>query len=154
MALRGKLQAYAEARAQGLKPIDAAAQAGYAPGPSMKVCASIAEKRADVQAEILRLKRGGKTEGAEDEGVEEAGRDAWKMKDSYKSPLDLLRDVWNNPQAPKALRYQAAKDALPYCHARMEGGKKKDAEETAREKSNPGNKYAPGTQPTRLRAVN
>lgn len=126
MALRGKMQAYAEARAQGLSPADAAAHADYS-GSASRVTVSRIEARADVQAEIARLKRGGVDEG---EGDEPGG---WQMKDRYASPLDLLEDVWNNPQAPKSLRYQAAKDALPYCHPRKEAGKKEDKEKAAKE---------------------
>lgn len=127
MALRGKMQLYAEARAQGLSPADAAAHADYS-GSASRVTVSRIEARADVQAEIARLKRGGVGEG---EGDESGAR--WQMKDRYASPLDLLEDVWNNPQAPKSLRYQAAKDALPYCHARKEAGKKEDKEKAAKE---------------------
>jgi hypothetical protein len=126
MALRGKMQAYAEARAQGLSPADAAAHADYS-GSASRVTVSRIEARADVQAEIGRLKHGGVDKG---EGGESGG---WQMKDRYASPLDLLEDVWNNPQAPKSLRYQAAKDALPYCHPRKDAGKKEDKEKAAKE---------------------
>lgn len=57
----------------------------------------------------------------------------WKLKDKYDSPLDLLKDVMNNPKAPGGLRIQCAKDALPYCHARKEGSKKEDDKTKAKQ---------------------
>lgn len=128
MALKGKMQAYAEARANGLNPADAAAHAGYS-GSAARVTVSRIEARADVQAEIRRIKKHGADKPAE--GEAEAG--TWQMKDRYDSPLALMEDVMNNPQAPKSLRYQAAKDALPYCHPRKDAGKKEDKEKAAKE---------------------
>lgn len=131
MALKGKMQAYAEGRAAGMDPNTAGAHAGYAPGAGMRVVASKLEARADVRAEIKRLKKEGvKTDAVGDLAV--ATRDAWAMKDSYTSPLELLEDIMNNPNAPKSLRYQAAKDALPYRHGRVaEAGKKEKKQEAA-----------------------
>ena len=154
MALNGKMQAYAEARAMGLKSVDAAAHAGYAGGPGLRVAASKIEARVDVQAEIRRLKKAGgptlRDEIAAAAGIDNDSKDKWKLKDKYDTPLDLLRDVWNNPEAPKTLRYQAAKDAMPYCHARKEGGKKEDAKDKAKSAGKKGSKFQtmerPGTR--------
>lgn len=74
------------------------------------------------------------------------------MKDRYSTPLDLMLDVMNNPDAPKSLRYQAAKDALPYCHPRKEGGKKDEAKERAKKAA--GGKFQTAARPSHLRAVN
>ena len=125
MALKGKMQAYAEARAQGLTPADAAAHADYS-GSGARVTVSRIEARADVQAEIRRLKKVGVDNEPE-------GDEPWKMKDKYPSSLALLQDLYNNPKAPKSLRYQAAKDALAYEHPRKEGGKKDEKNEAAKE---------------------
>ena len=132
MALKGKMQRYAEARAHGLEPLAAAAQADYC-GPGIKVTTSRLEKRADVQNEIRRLRKGGK--GVDTSETDTGELDKWALRDSYDSPLELLLDVVNNPKAPKSLRYQAAKDALPYCHARKEGGKKDEKEQAAKKAS-------------------
>lgn len=123
MALRGKMQGYAEARALGLEPLAAGAHAGYS-GSGMAVSLSRIEARADVQAEIRRLKKGGRVDTKPGAEAEDADAEPWKMKDKYKSSLDLMQDLYNNKLAPKSLRYQAAKDALPYEHPRKEGGKK------------------------------
>lgn len=132
MALGGKMQRYAEGRAMGLAPAAAAQHAGYS-GAGLRVTLSRIEARSDVQAEIRRLKKSGRvadTPEAEPEGDEP---EPWKMKDKYTSSLALLQDLYNNPKAPKSLRYQAAKDALAYEHPRKEGGKKDAKEDAAKE---------------------
>lgn len=151
MALRGKMQAYAEARAAGLAPRDAAAHAGYEMA-GVAVTVSRMERRADVQAEIKRLKRGSKRATTSETDSPEVERGKWAMRDHYSSPLDLMLDVMNNPQAPTSVRYQAAKDALPYCHPRKEGGKKDEAKERAKKAA--GGKFQTAARPSHLRAVN
>lgn len=152
MALGGKMQAYAEARAHGMEPLVAAAHAGYA-GAGVRVTTSRIEARKDVQAEIRRLRKGG-AKPERDEPDSDL-MEKWAMKDRYDSPLDLLRDVMNNPKAPKSLRYQAAKDALPYCHPRKEAGKKDEMKDKAKKaaKGKFGVMSRPGRPPL-SRAVN
>ena len=151
MVLNGKMQAYAEARAQGLRPLDAAAHAGYS-GSGIRVTTTRLEARSDIQAEIKRLKRGGKPVVTPPGKQSAEERDEkWSMQDRYSNPLDLMLDVMNNPLAPKSLRYQAAKDALPYCHPRKEGGKKEEKEERAKKAA--GGKFQTASRPTHLRAV-
>ena len=151
MTLNGKMQAYAEARAQGLRPLDAAAHAGYS-GSGIRVTTNRLESRADIQAEVKRLKRGG-TPVVTKPGKQSAEErdEKWSMQDRYSTPLDLMLDLMNNPLAPKSLRYQAAKDALPYCHPRKEGGKKEEKEERAKKAA--GGKFQTAARPTHLRAV-
>lgn len=128
MAFKGKQKAYCEARANGMDRKTAAAHAGYS-GSGINVSSCRLEARPEVQAEIRRLKKDGSA--GRDPGTDDVGGvlDKWQMKEKYANPLDLMIDVMNNPQAPKSLRYQAAKDALPYCHPRKEGGKKDEAKE-------------------------
>ena len=125
MALKGKMQAYAEGRANGMEPRAAAAHAGYS-GAGVKVVTCRLEQRDDVKKEIQRLRKGGEAPSHDDDP------EAWAMKDRYGSPLELFLDVMNNPKAPKSLRHQAAKDAAPYCHARKEGGKKDEKDKAAK----------------------
>lgn len=143
MPLNGKMQQYAEARAQGLAPQAAGLAAGYS-GSGLAVTVSRIEKRDDVRAEIKRLKRGGKPEP--ESKTDDGSVDSWAMKDRYDSPLALLEDVMNNPKAPKGIRYQAAKDALPYKHARVEGGKKQEKDEKAKRAVK--GKFQPGNRPS------
>lgn len=151
MALRGKMQRYAEGRASGMDPHTAGAHAGYAPGPGLAVAVSRIEARVDVQKEIKRLKKGGATAEASTESPSRPGpRADWEMKAKYEDPLSLLKDIMNNPDAPKSLRYQAAKDALPYCHPRIaEAGKKEKKEELAKKASGAG-RFQRKSAPQRL----
>lgn len=75
------------------------------------------------------------------------------MKDRYDSPLALLEDVMNNAKAPKSLRYQAAKDALPYRHARKESGKKEEAANDAKKAGAKGSRFGQQSRPSHLRSV-
>ena len=149
MALRGKMQAYAEARANGLDPQNAARHAGYEEA-GIAVTVSRMERRADMQQEIARLRR---NDGSVENQSGDERPEKWSLKKHYQSPLELFLDVMNNPDAPKAVRFSAAKDALPYCHARKEGGKKEDAKEKAG-KAAKGGRFQPGRRPSHLSVVN
>ena len=73
-------------------------------------------------------------------------------KDQYEDPLSFLLDVMNHTQLPLALRVDAAKHLLPYCHARMgEVGKRDSAKEKARTLSS-GHKFSP-MRPPQLHVV-
>lgn len=156
-----KQRAYAEARAAGIEPKAAGVHAGYAQaGIAVTVCRL--EARADIKAAIAKAKKAGVVipPPKADPGAEPEGNtpDKWEMKDHYDSPLDLFRDVWNNPQAPKSLRYQAAKDAAPYLHARKEGGKKEEKDQAAKDVAagtgkSKGSKFATPSAPSKLRVV-
>lgn len=144
MSLTEKQLAFAQAKAAGATHKDAATQAGYA-SASAAVTATKLMAREDVRAEIDRLRN-----GAGEVPLEDAV-DSWQMKDSYDSPLALLEDLYNNPKAPKSLRYQAAKDALPYCHARKEGGKKEEAAKESKKAA--AGKFGSTPAPSHLRRV-
>ena len=103
----------------------------------------------DVKAEIKRIKR----EGVSVETEERAGpgrKADWEMKANYKDPLALLLDVMNNPDAPKSLRYQAAKDSLAYCHPRIAESGKKEKEQEKAEKLSKGGRFQRKAAPQRV----
>ena len=101
-------------------------------------------KRADVQ-KAIKAGRKGTPAGKEDE--------APLMKPKYETSLHLLQDLYNNPKAPPGLRFEAAKQALPYEHAKLgEQGKKAAAKEKAKEIA--GSSKFQKKQPPRLRVVN
>lgn len=149
-----KIPAYIAARLQGLDPRSAALTAGYA-ASGIAVAASRLESREDVRLALRVAKRNAKPSGkklhpltspvskrhhrsVDDEprhgdGPNKSPLDPWRLKDRYSSPLDLMLDVMNNPEAPGGLRIQCAKDAMPYCHARKEGGKKDDEKSKAKQ---------------------
>lgn len=141
-----KIDEYVAQRITGLPPLQAAITAGYAHAGISAVCNRL-EAREDVRKAIRAASKGvGKSkqlrplksptskrqyrsvadEPRHGDGPDESTLSPWKLRDRYDSPLDLLKDVMNNPKAPGGLRIQCAKDALPYCHARKEGSKKED----------------------------
>ena len=154
-----KMVAYCQHRASGVSIGDSARMAGYLPS-SAAVTASRLEPRADVQAEIARLKRENKSKALSADAHAAFGglddppsgpRDPWALKPKYGTSLELLRDVYNNPKAPIGIRIQCAKDALPYENPRVgEAGKKQKAQEDA-EKTGKRSRFA--TQATPIRRV-
>lgn len=156
-----KIAEYIQHRLDGAEPLQAARLAGYAEGAGLKVVASRNEIRADVREAIRKAKRAGKTVTvARKPGQRKASRvdtgveaiinplEPWKLRDHYESPLDLLQDVMNNPKAPGGLRIQCAKDAMPYCHARKEGGKTEEKDKAGKK---PGGKFPTMAPPSHLR---
>ena len=125
MSFTDKQLAFIECKAAGSGHADAAMQAGYA-ASSAAVTATKLMARKDIRTAIKAKQGGVDNEPDADEP------EPWKMKDKYPSSLALLQDLYNNPKAPKSLRYQAAKDALAYEHPRKEGGKKDEKDEAAK----------------------
>lgn len=121
---------FVQGMASGMKQVQAALVAGYSPA-SAKAQSSQLMARADIKAAIRAAK---KAQGKkEPEGTDNDERTAW-LKDRYDSPLDLLEDVYNNPRIPFALRFESAKQAMPYRHGRVgEAGKKEKKQERASE---------------------
>lgn len=143
MSLTGKQRAFVELKAAGVRNEEAAKRAGYSANGAA-VTATGLMKRADIKEAIAALANN-------DDSAIAAASNEWSMKPKYDTPLDLLRDVWNNPDAPKTLRYQAAKDALPYCHARKEGGKKEEAAKESKKAA--AGKFGSTPAPSHLRRV-
>ncbi|MDH5824322.1 terminase small subunit [Luteimonas sp. RD2P54] len=66
----------------------------------------------------------------------------------YADPVAFLEDVMNHAELPIAMRADAAKQLLPYKHARMgETGKKEKAKDKARTIARGGNKFATKVPP-------
>lgn len=167
-----KIQDYIDQRTAGVDTLNAALAAGYAHA-AISVTIARLEQREDVRQAIRAAKRGvGKSKSlhplkspmskrqhrsVDDElrhgdGPNKNPLDSWRLKDRYQSPLDLMLDVMNNPQAPGGLRIQCAKDAMPYCHARKEGGKKDD-EKTKAKNTNATSKFGTARAPSHLQRV-
>ena len=116
-----KIPAYIRERLFGLTPLAAALAAGYSPA-GIGVAAARLESREDVRQALRKVEAvkapTGRLISIEDGEAISLG---WRLKKKYEAPLELLLDVMNNPHAPAGLRIQCAKDALPYCHARIAG---------------------------------
>lgn len=70
-------------------------------------------------------------------------------RDRYDDPMAFLQDVMNHDGLPIAMRADAAKQLLPYQHARLgEKGKKESKKENAREASRGGKFSIPKAPPT------
>lgn len=145
--LSTQMDRYAKYRAQGVNARDAAINAGYAI-TAVPATVSRLEKRADIQNLIARYKN----DDLNPNGYLDQGDKEWKLRDFYATPLELILDVMNNPQAPPGVRIACAKDALPYCHAKRESTKKLEATIAATKAASLGS-FKPYRPPTTLRSV-
>lgn len=144
-----KHEQFALARAHGVPAREAAISVGYATAGAA-VTASRLEAREDVQKAIRKFRKGG------DSAVSDTKTPAKSfLKPRYDSSLDLLKDLYNNPNAPDSVRIESAKLALPYEHGRIaEAGKKQKEKEHAVQQSRGGGKFqtktGPGRPPSRM----
>lgn len=132
-------QKFAEGKAAGLGNRDAAIAAGYATN-SADVTAAKLLARADIKAEVQRMKKVVAKSPKVGFGVPEPDADDDKgIPARFGSSLELMQHCYNNPKLPLGLRFEAAKQALPYEHGKVgEKGKKQTAKERADEISNGG----------------
>lgn len=112
-------------KAEGLNSKQAGLLAGFAPN-SISVTVSKLMARPEVKKAIAaERKQLGKPKEIDK-------KDIPLLKDHYASPLALYDDLWNNPNAPAGIRIEAAKQAMPYHHARIgEKGKKENKNDDA-----------------------
>lgn len=148
--LTEKQQKFVDGLLAGMPNKEAALQAGYA------------EASADVQASRMKshpkvkaaLQAGGYGKRMSDEGDDENSK--YGLRTDYKSSLDMLQHVYNNPKMTMTARMQAAIQALPYEHAKIgEKGKKEKRAEEAEKQAGEG-KFQTGRPPRgrpALRAV-
>lgn len=116
--LTEKQRAFVVNKAAGVANKEAAIAAGYSAAS------------ADVQAANMLARPHIKAAIKAAAGVEV--RTGSGLRARYASPRELMEDVMNNPHFPDALRIAAAKDLLPYFHAKMgEMGKKEKARDVA-----------------------
>lgn len=118
-----KQQAFVENKAAGLPNREAAIAAGYG-ATSAKVTASQLMQRPDIKAAIKAATKG---------GVDTTTGNAPTMpRSNYTDSKQFLLDVMNHAKLPIAVRAEAAKQLLPYMHARMgETGKKQTKKNNA-----------------------
>lgn len=138
MALTEMQQQFVVNKAAGIKNKEAAIAAGY----SAKTADTIASRmmqQPDIKKAIAKAKRGLKSGGqqpsedlTEDDLVDDKKRAMPKAH--YADPIEFLTDLMNHKHMPVAMRADAAKQLLPYKHARIgEAGKKEKAKERAGE---------------------
>lgn len=140
--LTKKQQAFATHKAAGCTNRDAAIAAGYAPGSAAQAGDRLAKHPAIRSAIKVATKT---TLGADTKTTNTPTMPRAK----YGDPITFLEDVMNHQQLPVAMRADAAKQLLPYKHARMgETGKKETKKEKAREISRGRHKFAPRVPPS------
>ena len=138
MELTKKQQEFVINKAAGVKNKEAAIAAGY----SAKTADTIAARMmglAHIKKAIAKAKRDmragvtAKPDVHEDDLDTEAKKRRMP-KAKYHDPIAFLEDVMNHKYLPVAMRADAAKQLLPYKHARIgEKGKKESAKERAGE---------------------
>lgn len=137
--LTEKQDQYARNRAAGVKQKEAAIAAGFSALTADKQ-ASALERRDDIKKAIARYKKEMRSNGMNPTGVvvdEVADEDSKKRqmpRAKYDDPIQFLEDLMNHKHMPVAMRADAAKQLLPYKHARIgEKGKKESAKDRAKE---------------------
>lgn len=152
--LTEKQAGFVAAKLAGMKNEEAAIHAGYSLRGA-KQQATALMRHPDVAAAIRKGKRAAnKAEGmsvADRIAADLAGHPERRLQDKYDSPLDLFLDVMNNSKFPDGTRIACAKEAMPYCNARVgEKGKKESQKERAGEISR--GRYSPKQAPRHMRA--
>lgn len=66
------------------------------------------------------------------------------------TPLEYLMSVVRDPSVSLSMRVQAAKAALPFCHAKPPAITQKEAQETARKAALAGSRFQPAKAPLKL----
>lgn len=136
MALTEMQQQFVVNKAAGVKNREAAIAAGFS-AKSADVQAGRMMGRADIKKAIAKAKRDMRKGVTERPDVDEDDLDNDAKKKSmprakYTDPIDFLTDLMNHKYMPVAMRADAAKQLLPYKHARIaEKGKKETAKERA-----------------------
>ncbi|WP_061960141.1 terminase small subunit [Cupriavidus pauculus] len=169
MAMTGKKQKFAEAKAKGQSNKDAAISAGYSPGSAGAAGSRLAKDR-DV---IAYLDRKAKARAAKKPAAaakatpsrpthaakspetsldQEAAAAAfdWGQATQFSDPKAFLKAVMNDVETEPKLRVFAAKELMPYHHRKLgDTGKKEDRQDAAKKAA--AGRFASAAPP--LRAV-
>lgn len=136
-----KQRRFIELKAMGVANKEAAIQAGYAPN-SAAVSAGKMMMQAEVREAI-----------AQAQANSTADTPQGMPRVHYPDAMTFLMDAMNNAALPVALRMDAAKNLLPYQHARLgEKGKKEKRKEEADRLTGGRGRFATG-KPPRLHSI-
>jgi phage terminase small subunit len=135
-----KQQAFVANKVAGVVNRDAAIAAGYAVAGASVAADKLMHNPA-IRAAIKAATKG--------EGVTMPADKPTMPRKHYADAKEFLVDVMNHHLLPIAMRADAAKQLLPYQHARMgEQGKKEKAKERARELTGKRGLFTPKQPPT------
>jgi len=168
MALTGKKQKFAEAKARGLSNKDAAIRAGYSASSAAAQGSRLA-KDPDVVAHLNRKAKAKSTRKAtppvkeapvdqrqpprEPDALDEEAAIAafdWEQATRFSDPKAFLKAVMNDMETEPKLRVFAAKELMPYFHRKLGDTGKKEERKDAASKAASG-RFAAAPPP--LRAV-
>lgn len=140
-----KMQAFINAIAAGAPNLEAAVAAGYS-----RATAHQAASRLLAHPEVKKgLKAARKQQAASSVAIkkgEKPPEGATAMRGGHKDSLEFMEEIMGEATLPLALRFEAAKQLLPYQHARIgEKGKKESKQDAAREVGR--GKFAPKKPP-------
>ena len=120
---------------QGVKNLQAARLAGYAVSgaavqatrlmkmPEVIAAIEAGQKAQGIDPKVVKSKSG----TVEDDGTP-------RLRDNYENPMEFFTDVMNNPRMAEGMRFEAAKQLLPYQHAKLgDIGKKEGKVEAAKQ---------------------
>lgn len=141
---------FIELKAAGYTNAKAMVGAGYSENGANQA-GSVMAKRPDMQAAIKKAKSKLPKQARNAEPMHDSGVSAKSVKmqrEKYTDPEQFLRDLMNNPGVPLLMRKDAAKDLMPYCHARIgEKGKKETAKDDAKKIAGSKSKFQTGRAP-------
>lgn len=142
--LNSRQQIFVTAKVAGLKNEAAVISAGYSPA-NPKAMGTKLMKLPNVIAAIKKA-QGPRAHKTVDDTQP-------LLKDRYTDPLSFMRDCMNNPQMPTSVRFEAAKQMLPYEHARVgEKGKKETKQDKAHDLAGKG-RYKTRAAPSNVVAL-
>lgn len=144
--LTEKQQKFVDAKLAGLNNTSAAVEAGYSRQTAKITGAQLMNHPGIVAAIAEGEQKSGKTvqkKAKSDKGSTDL------LQSTFESSLHLMQSVYNDLTLPFGVRFEAAKQALPYEHGKIgEKGKKEGRKEAAKEGATEG-KFKVGKPPTR-----
>lgn len=139
--LTPKQRAFAENKAAGLTNRDAAIAAGYAVAAASPTATKL-------------MAHPGVRSAIKASAPVSVATAPTMPRAKYADAMKFLCDVMNHAKLPIAMRAEAAKQLLPYQHARIgETGKKQNAKERAKDVVSTRHKFTPKKAPPQLRVV-
>ena len=144
--LTEKQQKFVNGKIAGLNNTSAAIEAGY----SRQVAAITASKLLNDPKIVAAIAEGEQKSGKKVEKKQKSNNGSTDLlQRKFDSSLDLMQSVYNDLSLPLGIRFEAAKQALPYEHGKIgEKGKKEGRKEAAKEGAAEG-KFKVGKAPTR-----
>ena len=148
--LTPKQQGFVTGKLNGLPHREAAIHAGYA-ASSAEQTATKLMKHPAIKAALRKAKRQAERQREMDDDLDGIGESAQLEKgkmprEVYVDPKDFLLDTMNLQTLPHAVRMDAAKQLMPFMHAKVaEKGKKESKREAAERIANGEQQKATGT---------